>query len=153
MLINYVFLFKKYVFIYLAAVGLNWGLPRLGSGKESSCQCRRPKRCRFIPWVGKITWRRQWQPTPVFLSGESHGQRSLAGYSPRGHKQPDTTEGQHWDCSCGTRYLVLSPGIKPRPPALGAQSLTHWAIREVPIYFLRKKNLKYLLLFHKRCKV
>ena len=39
-------------------------------------------RCRFSPWVGKIPWRRAWQPTPVFLPGESHGQRSLAGCSP-----------------------------------------------------------------------
>ena len=39
-------------------------------------------RCRFDPWVGKIPWRRAWQPTPVFLPGESHGQRSLAGYDP-----------------------------------------------------------------------
>ena len=46
----------------------------------------------FNPWVGKIPWRRQWQPTPVFLSGEIHGQRSLAGYSPWGHKESDTTE-------------------------------------------------------------
>ena len=38
------------------------------------------KRCRFDPWVGKIPWRRPWQPTPVFLPRESHGQRSLAGY-------------------------------------------------------------------------
>ena len=36
----------------------------------------------FDPWVGKIPWRGKWQPTPVFLSGKSHGQRSLAGYSP-----------------------------------------------------------------------
>jgi len=43
---------------------------------------RRCKRCEFDPWVGKIPWRRAWQPTPVFLTGESHGQRSLAGYSP-----------------------------------------------------------------------
>ena len=43
-------------------------------------------------WVGKIPWRRKWQPTPVFLPGESHGQRSLAGYSPQGHKESDTTE-------------------------------------------------------------
>ena len=47
--------------------------------KESACQCRR---CRFDPWVRKIPWRRKWQPTPVFLPGELHGQRSLAGYSP-----------------------------------------------------------------------
>ena len=44
------------------------------------------------PWVGKIPWRREWQPTPVFLPGESHGQRSLMGYSPRGHKESDMTE-------------------------------------------------------------
>ena len=39
-------------------------------------------RCSFSDWVGKIPWRRAWQPTPVFLPGESHGQRSLAGDSP-----------------------------------------------------------------------
>ena len=43
-------------------------------------------------WVGKIPWSRTWQPTPVFLPGESHGQRSLAGYSPWGHKESDMTE-------------------------------------------------------------
>ena len=50
------------------------GLLRWFSGKESTCQCRR---CGFDPWVGKIPWRRKWQPTPVFLPGKSHGQRSL----------------------------------------------------------------------------
>ena len=43
------------------------------SGKEPACQCRRHKRLRFNPWVRKITWRRAWQPTPIFLRGESHG--------------------------------------------------------------------------------
>ena len=43
-------------------------------------------------WVRKIPWRRAWQPTPVFLPGESHGQRSLEGWSPWGHKESDTTE-------------------------------------------------------------
>ena len=52
------------------------------SGKESACQCRRCQRCRFDPWVRKIPWRKKWQPTPVFLPGKSHGQRSLVGYSP-----------------------------------------------------------------------
>ena len=56
------------------------------NGKESTHQC---KRHRFDPW------RRKWQPTPVFLPGESHGQRSLAGYSPRGFKESDTTEHTH----------------------------------------------------------
>ena len=50
------------------------------------------KRYRFHPWVGKIPWRRAWQPTPVFLPGESHGQRSLAGYSPWGDKESDSSE-------------------------------------------------------------
>ena len=49
--------------------------------KDSTCQCRRHE---FSPWVGKIPWWRQWQPTPVFLPGKSHGQRGLVGYSPWG---------------------------------------------------------------------
>ena len=50
------------------------------------------RRCRFDPRVGKIPWRRKWQPTPVFLPGKSHGQRRLADYSPQGHKESDVTE-------------------------------------------------------------
>ena len=46
----------------------------------------------FDPWVGKIAWKRKWQPTPVFLPGKFHGQRSLAGYSPWGCKESDKTE-------------------------------------------------------------
>ena len=46
----------------------------------------------FLCTVGKVPWRRKWQPTPVFLPRESHGQRSLAGYSPWGRKKSDTTE-------------------------------------------------------------
>ena len=61
-------------------------------GKEPAHQCRRYKRLRFNPWAGNIPWRRKGQPAPVFLPGESHGQRSLAGYSPEGHKELDTTE-------------------------------------------------------------
>ena len=52
-------------------------------------QCRRPG---SIPWVGKIPWRRKWLPTPVFLPGEFHGQRSLVGCSPWDNKELDTTE-------------------------------------------------------------
>jgi len=57
--------------------------PGGASGKGPACQCRTRKRCGFDPWVGKIPWRRAWQPTSVFLPEESHGQRSLASYSPR----------------------------------------------------------------------
>ena len=60
----------------LSLVSCTIRLPRWLSGKESTCQCRR---LWLNPWVGKISWRRKWQPTPVFLPWKSHGQRSLAG--------------------------------------------------------------------------
>ena len=60
------------------------GLPWWLSGKESACQCRRLE---FNSWVGKIPWRRKWQPTVVFFPGKSLGQRSLADYSPWGRKR------------------------------------------------------------------
>ena len=66
------------------------GLPCRLSRKASFCQCRR---LGFDPCVGKISWRRKWQPTPVFLPGKSQGQRSLAGYSPRGRNKSDVTQG------------------------------------------------------------
>ena len=65
-------------------------LPRCLSGKESICQCRIHKRYGFDPWVGKIPSRRKRQPTPVCLPGETHGQRSLVGYSPWGRKRVKT---------------------------------------------------------------
>ena len=60
-----------------------------GSGEEPTCQCRKSG---FHPWVRKIPGRRKWQPTPVFLPRESHGQGNLAGYIPWTHKESDTTE-------------------------------------------------------------
>jgi len=68
------------------------GFPGGTRGKELVCQCRRCKRRRFDLWVRKIPWRRAWQPTLVFLPGEFHGQRSLAGYNPWGHTELDMTE-------------------------------------------------------------
>ena len=64
-------------------------LPRWLSGKKPTCHCRRCRRHGFHPWVGKVLWRKAWQPTPVFLLGKSHGQRSLAGYSPWGLSDSD----------------------------------------------------------------
>ena len=55
---------------------------QVGSGKESTSWCKRCKRPRFHPWVRKIPWSSKWQPTPVFLPGTFHRQRSLVGYSP-----------------------------------------------------------------------
>ena len=68
------------------------GFPDDASGKEFICQCRRCKRSRFNPRVGKIPWRRKWQPTPVFLPEKFHGQRSLVCCSPWDRKQSDMTE-------------------------------------------------------------
>ena len=58
--------------------------------KNPPVNAGRRKRHGFNPWVGKIPWRRARQPTPVFLPGESHGQKSLAGYSPWGHRVAPT---------------------------------------------------------------
>ena len=58
-------------------------------GKESACNVGDPG---LIPGSGRPAWRREWQPTTVFLPGEFHGQRSLEGYSTWGHKESDTTE-------------------------------------------------------------
>ena len=68
------------------------GSPGGSDCKESACHCRRCRRGGFDPWIGKIPWRREWLSTPVFLPGKSHGQRSLADYSPRGPKESDITE-------------------------------------------------------------
>ena len=73
------------VFLYI-------GLPWWHSGKESTCHCRRHKRLGFDSCVGKIPWNSKWQPNPVFVPGKFHGQRSLVGYSPWGHKEWDTIE-------------------------------------------------------------
>ena len=69
-----------------------WGFPGGISSKEPTCKFRRPKRPGFNPWVRNIPRRRTWQPPPVFLPGESHGRRSLAGYNPQGHKESGTTK-------------------------------------------------------------
>ena len=66
-----------------------WGFPGSSDSKESACNAGDP---RLDPWVEKIPWRREWQLTPVFLPGESHGQRSPVSYSLWGHKESDTTE-------------------------------------------------------------
>ena len=90
------------------------GFPWWLSGKESAFQCRRRKRLGFHPWSGKIPWRRKWQPTPEFLPGESHGQRSLAGYHPQGCKESAMTEQlRHISKRLGRKiFFNLSPSEK-----------------------------------------
>jgi len=65
-------------------VSIIWGFSSGSVVKNILANCRR---CGFDSWVGKTPWRRKWQPTPVFLPGKSQRQRSLAGYSPWGHKR------------------------------------------------------------------
>ena len=83
----YMYAFYIYIYIYIYVyiyihVYLHPGFLGGANGKEHACPCRRHKRHEFNPWVRMIPWRRAWQSTPVFLPGESHGQRSLVGYSP-----------------------------------------------------------------------
>ena len=70
----------------------------------------------FDPWVGKIPWRRQWQPTPVFLPGKFHGWRSLVGYGPWGHKTV-RHHSSDWTTTTKSVYmsLLLSHFVPPSP--------------------------------------
>ena len=93
-------------------------------GEEPACQCRKRKRLGFDPWVGMIPSRRKWQPTPVFVPEGSHGQRSLAGYSPWGHRESDTTEQLNYN-TVSTRVVSvvntrvslfsIAAGMKTKP--------------------------------------
>ena len=72
--------------------------------KHLPTTCGRPG---FDPWVGKILWRRKWQPTPVLLPGKSHGQRSLVGYNLWGRKESGMTERLHLQ----RPILLLAPAM------------------------------------------
>ena len=76
--------------VFLVVVAL--GLPRWHQWLKNLPASAGEMRHGFDPWVRKIHWRGAWQPTPVFLPGEFHGQRSLAGYGTQGHTELDTTE-------------------------------------------------------------
>ena len=107
----YVMIFGAWVFGEV--IRFRWGIPRWLSGKESAWQC---ERCRFHPWMGRIPWRRRQQPAPVFLPGKCHGQRSLAGYSPWGHKDSDTSEGLSTQ-QMSQKRAFPSGSVVENPPA------------------------------------
>jgi len=75
-------------------------------------QCRRGKSLRFDHWIGNFLWRRAWKSTPVFLLEESHGQRSLVGYRPRGHKESVGHDWRDFTCSVAISTGVGSLGHK-----------------------------------------
>ena len=84
-------------FVILSSQIWDWstssrGFPNGTRGEESTCQCKRHTRHRFDPWIGKIPWRKKWQPSPVFLPGEPHGHRSLASYSLWSQRELDMPE-------------------------------------------------------------
>ena len=101
------------------------GFPGGAGGKEPACQWKKHKTHEFHPWVGKIPWRKAWQPTLVFLLGESHGQRSLVGYSP----VPNWTAGA---------LLTLLWGLASSPPAYLTTPLDFWTSIT---YFLGLHNI------------
>ena len=111
------------------------GFPGGTSGKEPACQCRRHKRCGFDPLVKKIPWRRAWQPTPVFLSGKSHGQRSPVGYSPLGHKVKWlSTHTHHFQKERHISQREAATSLEGAFPTKGASSgrlsqITHQRVR------------------------
>ena len=82
------------------------GFPSVARGEDPTCPCRRRWRGRFDPRVGKIPWRRAWQPPAGFLPRESHGRRSQVGYSPWGHKELDTTERLHFKKHINITYML-----------------------------------------------
>ena len=86
--------FLKYNIIHIKTfLRDTWDFPGGSDGKASAYNAGDPG---FNPWVGTISWRRKWQPTPVFLPGKSHGRRNLVGYSPCCHKESDPTERLHF---------------------------------------------------------
>ena len=97
------------------------GFPGGSDGKESALQCGRPG---FDPWLGKIPWRRAWQSTSVFLSGESPWTEEPGGYIPQGHKGSDTTE---------QLTLPLSLSILSKEP---------YSTPDVGLGFKPKQNIK-----------
>ena len=108
------------------------GFPGGSDGKASACNAGDPG---LIPGLGKIPWRRKWQPTPVLLPGKFHGQRSLVGYSPWGRKESDKTEQLHftslhsiWGLSPLTRDLTPDPCIGSSESITGppGKSFTDW---------------------------
>ena len=97
------------------------------SGKESACQCSRWSIRGFNPWAGKILWRRERQPTPIFLPGKFHGQKSLAGYSLWGRKVSHDWAIEHMHSIYWVHTLLASWWICPMRSIL-------WAAKWGPNY-------------------
>ena len=111
--------------------------PMWCSGKESVCQRRRFRKCGVNYWVSKISWRGKWQPPSRILSGKSHEERSLVGYSPQDCKESDRQRAWITLTSLGhlailTSTCFLKPtqhfSASPQIP-LSIPSLSHWSLQ------------------------
>ena len=97
------------------------GSPGGTHGKEATCQCEDIRDVGSVP--AKIPWRRSWQPIPVFLPGEFHGQRRLVGYSPRDHRDSDRTERLTLSLAINSfHYTEMFPSIPTLVRALKKKS-------------------------------
>ena len=95
------------------------GLPQWLSSKRIHLPCRSHRRHGFDPWVKKSPWRRAWQPTPVFLPGESHGQRSLVGYNHRVVKsQTWPSDLSHMPHTGSAEWLLTPMNYRSEEPRL-----------------------------------
>ena len=95
-----------------------WSFPCGTSGKELPCQCKRCKRLRLDPWVGKIPWRRERLPTPVFWLGKFHEQ-----YSPWSHKESDKSEEELKSLLMKVKEESEKVGLKLHIPSAGGLGL------------------------------
>ena len=115
-----------------------WHLPS-GMVKNLPANAGDTRDAVFRPWVGNIPWRKEWELIPLFLPGKSHGQRSLAGYSPRSYKELDTTEHTHGEgngtplrYSClenpmdGGAWWAAVHGVAKSWTQLSDFTFTHW---------------------------
>ena len=102
---HFLFSYNNFVRMLLLSIFVHFEMPRISKAINVECL--------YGHWVGKIPWRRKWQPTPVFLPGESHRQRSLAGYSPWGRKsQTRLSARSHGNWDEGLCYVTMSLTLK-----------------------------------------
>ena len=109
----------------------------------------------FDSWVGKISWRRAWQPTPGFLLGEFHGQRRLEGCNPSGHKESDLTEWLStahnltclWiSCMVDNKYPYDAKPFEPRFSVTWNQKYNNWF--KFSLYFIHTSAILFIAFHH-----
>ena len=110
-----------------------WCFPHATGGKESTCQSRQSKRRVFDPWVGKILWNGKWQSTPVFLSGEFQGQRSLVA-TVYGDAESDMTEQLGSDSHCDLLYLFFTLLFFSPLPSRLRRELDNFCVRSMSLF-------------------